>query len=116
LTGVRQRRTFPIVGEFNETAPFSKRVEDLLDLEEYAELQGALRARPDAGSIQSGTGGCRKLRWEAQGKGKSGGVRVIYYWYREDGEIFLLLIYPKGEKDSLTQTEKNMLRKLIKGR
>ncbi len=116
LTGVRQRRTVPFVGEFYETAPFQKRVDDLLDLNEYAELQDALRTRPDAGSIQSGTGGCRKLRWEAQGKGKSGGARVIYYWYQEDGEIFLLAIFSKGEKDNLSMAERNSLRKLIKGR
>jgi hypothetical protein len=91
-------------------------VDSLLSLDEYAALQDALRARPDAGSIQGGTGGCRKLRWEAQGKGKSGGVRVIYYWYREDGEIYLLVIFPKGEKDNLNKAERNALRKLIKGR
>ena len=116
LTQVRQRRTMMQVGHMVETRPFQVHVEELLDYDGFADIQDLLRNRPDAGSVLSGTGGCRKLRWEALGKGKRGGVRVIYYWYQDEGEIFLLLIYSKGEKDSLSQEEKKELRKLIKGR
>ena len=46
----------------------------------------------------TGTGGIRKLRWSAQGKGKSGGVRVIYYYYNKSIPLFLLTVFGKGEK------------------
>lgn len=115
LTDVRQRRTLPPVGEFFEAAPLTRSVDGLLRLDEFADLQGTLIARPDAGVVLERTGGCRKLRWEAKGKGKRGGARVICYWYREDGEIYLLLICAKGEKDDLTEAERKMLRNLIEG-
>ena len=60
-----------------------------------------------------GTGGLRKIRWEAAGRGKRGGARVIYYWAREDGEILLLLIYSKTRQDDLTPKQKALLKKLI---
>ena len=61
------------------------------------------------------TGGPRKLRWaeSARGKGKRGGVRVIYYWYAPQELIYLLLLYSKGERDDLTASEKKALRQLV---
>jgi len=56
-----------------------------------------------------GTGGIRKLRWSAQGKGKSGGVRVIYYYHNETIPLFLLTVFGKGEKANLTKAERNDL-------
>ncbi len=58
-----------------------------------------------------GTGGIRKLRWSAQGKGKSGGVRVIYYYHNEGIPLFLLTVFGKGEKANLTKAERNELAK-----
>jgi hypothetical protein len=54
---------------------------------------------PDAGKIVRGSGGVRKLRWAMAGKGKSGGIRVIYYWKRTENEIWLLTVYGKSERE-----------------
>ena len=60
-----------------------------------------------------GTGGIRKLRWAAQGKGKSGGVRIIYYFHNESIPLFLLTLFGKGEKSNLSKSERNELAKLV---
>ena len=61
-----------------------------------------------------GTGGIRKLRWSAQGKGKSGGVRVIYYYHNGTMPLFLLTAFGKGEKANLSKAERNELAKFTK--
>jgi mRNA-degrading endonuclease RelE of RelBE toxin-antitoxin system len=63
-----------------ETSIFTRQVQALLDDDEYRRLQTALVIRPDIGDLIPGGGGLRKMRWSAQGRGKRGGVRVIYYW------------------------------------
>ena len=70
-----------------------------------------LAAHPASGDIMQGTGGIRKLRWSAQGKGKSGGVRIIYYCHNETMPLFLLTLFGKGEKANLTKSERNELAK-----
>ena len=96
-----------------ETTVFTKQVQKLLDRESYRLLQLRLVADPDAGDLTRGTGGLRKIRWDAAGRGKRGGVRVIYYWARGDAVILLLLIYSKTQQDDLTAQQKALLRKLI---
>ena len=71
-----------------------------------------LAAHPAAGDIMQGTGGIRKLRWSAQGKGKSGGVRVIYYYHNKSIPLFLLTVFGKGEKANLSKSERNDLASL----
>ena len=71
-----------------------------------------MAAHPAAGSLIKGTGGIRKLRWSAQGKGKSGGVRVIYYFHNESMPLFLLTLFGKGEKSDLSNAERNELARL----
>lgn len=66
---------------FVETPVFTRAVTSLLSDEEYRQLQLALLIRPEQGALIRGSGGLRKLRWGAQGRGKRGGVRVIYYWH-----------------------------------
>ena len=66
------------------------------------------------GDLMTGTGGIRKIRWSAQGKGKSGGVRVIYYYYNKSIPLFLLTAFGKGEKANLSKAERNELAKLTK--
>ena len=95
-----------------ETKPFSRRADELLQPEERLDLIAYLAANPLAGDVIVGTGGIRKLRWKAKGKGKSGGVRVIYYTYDEVQPIFALLIYGKNEADDLTADEKRTLSKI----
>lgn len=80
--------------------------------EERLDLIAYLAANPLAGNVIPSTGGIRKLRWGAKGKGKSGGARVIYYTYDESRPIFALLIYGKGEADNLTAEEKRALSRI----
>lgn len=100
--------------EFIETPTFTRLLSGLLTDDEYAGLQGVLVENPAAGDIIRGGGGIRKLRHALPGRGKSGGVRVIYYWLRDDGQIYMLLIYPKSKKGTLTDQEVAVLRELVK--
>ncbi|ROP48967.1 hypothetical protein EDF81_4503 [Enterobacter sp. BIGb0383] len=97
---------------FIETEIFTEDVKELLDDDEYRIFQVFLAVQPERGALIPGTGGLRKVRWAAQGKGKRGGVRVIYFHQVSRSEIRLLLIYRKGIKDDLSPQEKVMLRTL----
>lgn len=100
---------------FRETVVFTKQVVEKLSDSEYLELQAALVLQPELGDLIPNSGGLRKLRWveSRRGRGKRGGVRVIYYWYSPQELIYLLLLYSKGEKDDLSAEEKRALRRLI---
>jgi hypothetical protein len=87
--------------EFIKTSLFTRLIYDYLSEEEYLGLQVYLLRYPDSGKIVSGSGGVRKLRWAVRGKGKSGGIRVIYYWKVSDDEIWLLTIYGKSERETI---------------
>ena len=100
--------------EFIETPTFTRLVTALLSDEEYRHLQECLLQAPDGGDLIKGGGGIRKLRWGKSGRGKSGGVRVIYFWQSAGHRIYLLLIYPKSKKDNLTDRETAILRDLVK--
>jgi hypothetical protein len=96
-----------------ETGEFIKKALKLLSEEERHELVSYLAAHPATGSVMAGTGGIRKLRWARQGMGKSGGVRVIYFFHNAGMPLYALTIYGKGEKDNLTAAERNELAKLV---
>ena len=68
-----------------------------------------LAERPDAGKIIKGSGGIRKLRWAGSGRGKRGGLRVIYYWWTGKDRISLLIVYPKSERDDLSKHQLKQL-------
>jgi mRNA-degrading endonuclease RelE of RelBE toxin-antitoxin system len=87
--------------EFIEATIFSRLVYEYLSEDEYQGLQVFLLTNPESGSIIVGSGGMRKIRWRTQGKGKSGGVRIIYYYKKTDSEIWLLTIYRKNETESI---------------
>ncbi len=97
---------------FIETPVFTEDLMELLSDEEYTEFQKYLVQNPLGGDPIRETGGLRKIRWSAKGKGKRGGVRIIYYYVISASQIRLLLIYKKGIKDDLTKDEKKALRKL----
>ena len=99
---------------FIETPTFTRLIVELLDDDEYSKLQMELSIHPDAGDLIKNGGGIRKLRWKRAGTGKSGGIRVIYYWLTEDNQIFMLVAYPKSIKDTLTDKETAILRNLVK--
>lgn len=87
--------------EFIEASVFTRYVYEYLSEDEYVGLQIYLSRHPEAGKVVPGTGGVRKVRWAISGKGKSGGVRVIYYFKRQDDEIWLLTIYSKSEIENI---------------
>ena len=86
---------------FIETQLFTRLVKQYLSDDQYAELQMALMANPELGPVTAGTGGVRKLRWAAPGRGKRSGYRVIYYVRRPKGIIWMLTMYPKNVADSI---------------
>lgn len=96
-----------------ETSVFTRRLLELFIDEEYHKLQTALVNRPDSGSLIVGSGGLRKVRWALKGRGKRGGVRVIYYWAVARQQLLMLLIYPKNERDDLTPEQLKVLRKIV---
>jgi hypothetical protein len=96
-----------------ETSVFTRRVTALLSDDEYRELQATLVERPKAGPVIPGSGGIRKLRWSASGRGKRGGARVIYYWATEQEHLLMLFIYAKNESDDLTQDQIKTLRHIV---
>jgi mRNA-degrading endonuclease RelE of RelBE toxin-antitoxin system len=98
--------------EFIESHVFEKQVDALLSDDEFALLQGFLFSNPKAGAVIQETGGLRKVRWAIKGKGKSGGVRVIYFFVTAAAQIRLIAIYKKGVKDDLNAGEKKVLKKL----
>lgn len=86
---------------FIESSLFTRYLYEYLSEESYADLQWYLIGTPDAGDMIRGSGGVRKLRWASKGKGKRGGVRVIYYWHNSRGELWLLTIYAKNEAEAI---------------
>ena len=81
--------------------------------EERDEVIDFLARNPNDGDEIPGTGGLRKLRWRGKGKGKKGGLRVIYYFYNETAPIFLLTVYGKGDQEDLTSEQKTKLAVLV---
>jgi mRNA-degrading endonuclease RelE of RelBE toxin-antitoxin system len=88
------------------TASFTRSAEKLLTAEEQAELVLQLASNPQSGDEIPGTGGVRKMRFGAKGKGKSSGVRVIYYYYDFENPLYAILLYGKNEQGNLTPKQK----------
>jgi hypothetical protein len=89
-----------------ETTAFARRAAKLLDAQEYEALIFYLALHCEKGDEIPGTGGVRKLRYAAHGRGKSGGVRVIYYFYDEDNPLYAIFLYGKNEQANLTPEQK----------
>lgn len=87
--------------EFIELPPFAELRDPLFSDDEFLDLQRFLIDHPEAGDVIPATGGCRKLRWAAKGKGKRGGARVIYFLRVVQGQIVLVAAYGKGERDDV---------------
>lgn len=96
-----------------ETPIFTRQLTSTLSDEEYRLFQAMLLDRPDAGKVIPGSGGLRKIRWALKGRGKSSGVRVIYYWFTARGTILLLFMYPKNVQDNLTHDQLILLKKVV---
>jgi len=98
---------------FIETPMFTRQVQDFLSEDQYRDLQEQLRKHPDAGSKIRGSGGLRKLRWGTEGQGKSGGVRVVYYWVVSQDRIFMVYLYPKSKQDDLSPEQLKALKRTV---
>ncbi len=98
---------------FIETLIFTKLILDLMSEDKYRELQKALILNPDIGDLIPSTGGLRKIRWSLEGRGKRGGVRVIYYWKVKENQIIFLLAYPKNVQDNLTSEQLKSLKRVM---
>ncbi|WP_376864621.1 type II toxin-antitoxin system RelE/ParE family toxin [Bacterioplanoides pacificum] len=98
---------------FIETPVFTNSIREIMSDEEYRQLQLELAEQPDKGDVIQGTGGIRKIRAKATGRGKQGGSRVIYYWRSAHDQILMLLAYPKNEQSDLTGTQKKALRSVV---
>jgi hypothetical protein len=86
---------------FIESSAFQRSLENYLDDDEYAELQQFMMANPLAGSVVRGSGGVRKLRWKRAGKGKRGGIRIIYFVRFQPNELWMLALYAKAKHDTV---------------
>ena len=100
--------------EFVETNVFTERISKLLTDDEYYDLQAVLAENPKAGDVIPGAGGLRKLRWHRRGRGKRGGLRVIYYCWSE-ARLYMIFVYDKTEQGDLTAEQLRMLRAYVKG-
>ena len=98
---------------FIETPIFTKLIKSTLPDDEYRKLQEALIIRPKAGSLIRGGGGLRKIRWRIPGRGKRGGIRVVYYWDVPVDRIYMLVVYKKSDKENLTRSQLKTLRQLV---
>ena len=96
-----------------ETSVFTKQIQKELDADSYRLLQFELVRDPEVGALIRGTGGLRKIRWAGSGRGKSGGVRVIYYWHKPGEALLMLLASPRNVQDDLTPVQRKALRRLV---
>ena len=101
---------------FVELPPFERVRQSYLDDAAYRQLQDELMANPEAGDVIEGTGGLRKLRQPdpRRGKGKRGGLRVIYYWWLGGDQFWLFSVYDKDQADDLTPEQRKVLKQLLK--
>ncbi|MEO8367878.1 MAG: type II toxin-antitoxin system RelE/ParE family toxin [Candidatus Solibacter sp.] len=95
------------------TRRYEREAKRLLSTAEIANMENAIAADPESHPVIPGTGGVRKARWARAGRGKSGGVRVIYYYFVRDGEVYMLAVYAKGDQADLSATEKVGVRKFV---
>lgn len=96
-----------------ETPMFTETAARVLGEAGRNDVVAYLAANPGVGDVIPGTGGIRKLRWQAKGKGTRGGARVIYYFFDRDHPILALLVYGKGEADDLSPAGKRQLAAMI---
>ena len=99
---------------FIETPVFTSRLRGLVDGDQYRAVQLALLLRPEQGPLIPGSGGLRKLRWGARGRGKRGGLRLIYYWAPREQAFYMLYVYAKNEQSDLTAAQVKILRRVVR--
>lgn len=98
---------------FIETSLFTKQIADTLTDDNYRDFQEYLCDNPEIGDIIQGTGGVRKVRWALPNTGKSGGVRILYYYLNDDGTVYLLMAYAKSDQINISESDKQRLKQVI---
>jgi hypothetical protein len=98
---------------FIETTVFTQTIIELMSDDEYRALQEELTVQPDKGDVIQGTGGIRKIRAKATGRGKQGGSRVIYYWRSAHDQMLMLLAYQKNDQADLSPDQKKVLKAVV---
>lgn len=98
--------------EFVHLSSYRRSAEGLIDEAAQREVEATLLRDPTAGAVMVGTGGVRKLRIRLQGRGKSGGGRLIYYYRETRGRIYLIVVYAKGRKENLSPAERSTMKAL----
>jgi hypothetical protein len=100
---------------FVELPPFARLRADYMDDEAYRILQNELMQNPEAGDVIEGTGGLRKIRQAdpRRGKGKRGGLRVIYFWWLDGAQFWLFTVYDKDQADDLTAEQRKVVKRLL---
>lgn len=100
---------------FIELPPFERLRAEYFDDESYKDLQNEMMKDPVVGAVIKGTGGLRKIRYgdERRGKGKRGGLRVIYFWKDASDQFWLFTVYDKDQADDLTATERKLLKQRL---
>jgi len=101
--------------EIIETAPFARCRDELFGDEQFRRLEEHLVLDPAAGALVPGGRGLRKIRWPGSGRGKRGGVRVIYYYRSKTNRLFLIFGYRKNQCEDLTQAQIKSLAAIIEG-
>jgi hypothetical protein len=101
---------------FVELPAFSRYRKEYLDDETFRALQAELLTNPEVGDVIEGTGGLRKMRYSdlRRGKGKRGGIRIIYFWWETGKQFWLFTLYDKNELDDLSPTERKALKNMLK--
>jgi|SRR6187431_2552636 len=99
---------------FVETPIFTASLVRHLEDESYSRLQVALMLRPEQGSLIPGAGGLRKVRWAKPGRGKRGGLRIIYYWAPAEAAFYMLYCFAKNEQGELTPTQARTLGRMVR--
>ncbi len=100
---------------FVETKLFTELVQDYLSDDEYAAMQQFLVVNPEAGDVIPASGGVRKLRWGVAGRGKRGGLRVIYFLRRRHDEVWMLTLYAKNVADNIPAKVLKKIKEAIDG-
>ena len=95
------------------TRTYERRIARLLPQEDRTEMENAIAADPERHPVVPGTKGVRKARWSRPGMGKSGGIRLIYYYWMDPNAVVLITVYAKNEKENLTDADKKEIRKIV---
>jgi RelE toxin of RelE / RelB toxin-antitoxin system len=101
-----------VIAEIVSLSAYESQVSALLNEDERMAMEFFIACAPEDHPVVPGTGGFRKARWARRGKGKSGGVRVIYFFLAGPGQVYMAAIYSKSQKDTLSPADQNVLAKI----